>query len=55
MDEALFLWGDVVFVARNGNVVILSRIRDGGDADATFLANAMDAVTIPLFAGVLFR
>ena len=28
---------------------------DGDDADATSLANAMDAVTIPLFADVLFR
>ena len=55
-----------MFVARNGNVVVLSRIRDGGDvgaaddddterctvdvADATSLANAMDAATITLFA-----
>ena len=54
-----------MFVARNGNVVVLSRICDGGDdgaaddddtercavgvADATSLANAMDAATIALF------
>ena len=54
-----------MFVARTGNVVVLSRIRDGGDvgaaddddtescavdiADATSLANAMDVATITLF------
>ena len=54
-----------MFVARTGNVVVLSRIRDGGDvgaaddddaescdvdvADATSLVFAMDAATITLF------
>ena len=54
-----------MFVARTGNVVILSRIHDGGDvgaaddddtescdvdvADTTSLANVMYAATITLF------